>query len=120
MKKIALLMAVISVFVTTNAETNGIIKTRLVVTVLDQLGNAVSNAIVKIYLTKEDYQRKENEVGTSQFTNHKGKATFTGLEKIPYFIHAEKGDLNNVGSGIKTDTLIEFRINKITTMITDL
>jgi len=120
MKKIALLIAVVGLFATVTAETSGLIKTRLTVIVLNKLGNPVKDAIVKIYLTKEDYQKKENEAATSQFTNASGKATFKGLEPTVYYIYAVKGDEDNKGSGFMTDTLEEFRINQVRTIIADL
>ena len=87
---------------------------------MDKLGNPVEGAQVKLFLTENEYMKKENEVSPEQQTNKKGKTLFTGLEKKVYFVHAEKGDMDNVGSGIRTDTLVVKRINKINTIITDL
>jgi len=120
MKKIALLTFTSFVLFSFTSELDQLIKTKLSVTVLNKLGNPVEGVVVKVFGTKEDYQKKENEVSPAQQTNKKGKTLFVGLEKKAYFIYAEKGDMDNVGSGVQTDTLVIKRINKINTIITDL
>ncbi|MGD1894307.1 MAG: hypothetical protein ACFB15_27385 [Cyclobacteriaceae bacterium] len=40
-----------------------------------------------------------------------------GIESREYYLNVEKGDLNNFGAGIKTDSLVARRMNKVTIII---
>jgi len=102
------------------AEQTGIVKTKLMVTVLNDTGNRVEGVKVTLYTSKKDYQERKNPVGEPQLTNAKGFTTFKNLASEIYFIHAEKGDMDNTGSGTSTlEKLDGRRINKINTIITD-
>jgi len=118
MKKIGFVLLVASLMSFT-ADLNQLIKTKINISVLDQTGNAVGGAEVRIYASKTDYQQKKNEVTLPKFTNKKGKALFVGLEKKKYFIRVEKGDMDNSDSGVITEELVPHRINKFSTIVSD-
>ncbi|WMJ72269.1 carboxypeptidase regulatory-like domain-containing protein [Cytophagaceae bacterium ABcell3] len=89
----------------------------LKITIRDELGNLTEGATVTLYKTEEDYINKENPVGSAELTNQKGIASFKNLEPAPYFIYAEKGEMNNIERGVQTDTLQKGRVNKATIII---
>lgn len=94
-----------------------LIPTKLRVFVRNDLGNLVEGASVTLYPTKEDYQKETNPVKEARLTDKKGRVTFDDLEMKAYYLHVEKGDLNNNGGGVMTDTLQEKRWNKVTIVI---
>lgn len=91
--------------------------TRLTITIIDELGNKVEGASVKIYKTKEDYDKLENEVA-AETSDSKGRVYFRELEPIAYYVLAEKDDMNNVTLGEKTSVLEENKNNKANIVIT--
>jgi hypothetical protein len=93
-----------------------LLKTSLQITVRNNLGNLEEGAEVKLYKTDEDYRNDINLVGR-EITDAKGRAKFTELEPTVYYIDARKGDMNNFGAGIQTDSLAEKRMNKVTIII---
>jgi hypothetical protein len=93
-----------------------LVKTSLQVTVRNNLGNLEEGAEVKLYKTDEDYRNDTNMVAKGT-TDEKGRAKFTELESTVYFLDVRKGDMNNFGAGIQTDTLAEKRMNKVTIII---
>lgn len=93
-----------------------IIKTQLVVTIRDDLGNTVEGATVKLYEKEEDYANETNAVAEGT-TDAKGVVKFKELKAIPYFVLAQKDDLNNFGGGEQTGKLEEKKINKVTIVI---
>jgi len=95
----------------------GVLPTSLKITVLNELGNPVEGASVQLFKTDEDYRAETNAVGEAQLTNQKGKVTFKKLESIVYYVNVEKGDKNNDGAGVQTDTLKTGLLNKVTIII---
>jgi protocatechuate 3,4-dioxygenase beta subunit len=91
--------------------------TKLQVTVLDEAGNPVIGAEVELYKSEADYEAGKNPVGTKMKTDAKGKATFSELEPVIYFVKAEKGDLDNSGAGTHTEALVAKKINKVNVII---
>lgn len=94
-----------------------LLKTSLEITIRDRLGNPVEGAEVQIFRTYEDYQEETNPVSEVQITDSKGRVLFKNLAARPYYVNAEKGDINNYGEGEMVDTLIENRKNKVTIII---
>ena len=94
-----------------------LLKTSLQITVRDNIGNVVEDAEVQLFTSKEDYQQETNAVGEKAFTDDKGRVKFIGIEAREYYLNVEKGDLNNYGAGIKTDSLVARRANKVTIII---
>ena len=93
-----------------------LLKTSLQVTVRNNLGNLEEGAAVKLYKTDEDYRNDTNLVAKAT-TDDKGRAKFTELAPTIYYLDVRKGDMNNFGAGIKTDSLVEKRMNKVTIII---
>ena len=114
MKRISIIILVGLVFGIAHAQ---LLKTSLRITVLNELGNPVDSVSVTIYSTETDYKNNQNPVLPTQYSNAKGMVTFKILEEKTYYIDALKDDFNNYGGGIKTDTLLAGRINKINTII---
>lgn len=95
-----------------------LLKTKLHVTVRNELGNLVEGAKVQLFSSKQDYEATKNAIAT-RTTNEKGIAVFTDLEEKFYFVNAEKGASNNFDAAAKTDTLRESRTNKVTIIISE-
>lgn len=93
-----------------------IIKTQLVVTVVNELGNKEAGATVQLFEKEEDY-KKETNVAAEAVTDAKGVARFKDLKAIPYYIIVRKEDRDNSGGGEQTSKLEGGRINKITVVI---
>ncbi|MCU0383864.1 MAG: hypothetical protein MUF68_07325 [Cyclobacteriaceae bacterium] len=93
-----------------------IIKTQVVITVRNELGNTEANATVTLFKTESDYEKEVNPV-QSGLTDAKGVVKFKDLEAIPYFVKAQKDDKDNAGGGEKIGTLVANRINKVTIVI---
>lgn len=94
-----------------------ILKTSLEITVRDNLGNVVEGAEVKLFNTKEDYQKEQNLIEGAEITDEKGRVKFVNLDAKEYYVNVEKGDMNNYGAGIKTDELAPKRTNRVTIII---
>ena len=91
--------------------------TSLEIIVRDELGNVVEGAEVRLFKTQEDYDKGQKSVKETKKTDAKGKVIFRELEAIEYFVQAEKGDLDNSSSGVKTNVLTPKKTNKITVII---
>jgi hypothetical protein len=116
MKKIVL-FSVAAAFLLTAFTTVQIFTTSLKITVLNELGNAEEDVEVQLYSTDEDYRNEENPVTDIALTNKRGKVKFKDLDPAVYYIMARKGDKNNWGAGVQTDSLQERKLNKVTLII---
>jgi hypothetical protein len=95
-----------------------LIKTKLNITVRNELGNLVEGAKIQLFATKEDYDKTVNELA-SKLTDKKGVAVFTDLGEHVYFVNVEKGEANNFNAATRTDTLSAHKINKVTIIISE-
>ncbi|MCE2733847.1 MAG: hypothetical protein O9302_12535 [Cyclobacteriaceae bacterium] len=93
-----------------------IIKTQVVITVRNELGNTEANATVTLFKTETDYEKEVNPI-QSGVTDAKGVVKFKDLEAIPYFVKVQKEDKDNAGGGEKIEALVANRINKVTIVI---
>lgn len=93
-----------------------LLPTKLQVTVRNDLGNVVEGATVLLFKTEADYDKSENFVGEA-VTDRKGRVIFKDLEPISYYMHVEKGDLTNIGLGVKTVKLVSKKKNKLNVII---
>jgi len=91
-------------------------KTKLQITVLNNLGNLEEGVKVQLFKSQEDYDASKNVV-VEKNTDVKGKVSFDELDPGKYFVNAEKGDLNNFGAGISTGMLEAGKHNRITLVI---
>lgn len=117
MKKIKFGIAFIvllSAFAFTHVE---LLSTSLKITVRNELGNLEEGVSIQLFSTEEDYRNETNPVTEKQMTDGKGQVKFKDLEPKVYFVNAVKGDKNNIGAGVQTDTLIEGKMNKVTIII---
>ena len=96
-----------------------LLKTKLKITVLNELGNPVEDAKVTIFKNRVDYDKEKNPVEKFQMTDHKGAVVFKGLDSIPYYVMVVKGEMNNFGRGEKVNTLEKGRLNKVNVVISD-
>lgn len=101
----------------TSVNSSGIFGTGLRITVIDELGNPVEGAVVRLFESDEDYKASENEVDEAQVSDDKGRVTFKELESRVYYIDARKDKMNNNGAGVQTDKLKENRLNKVNIVI---
>jgi hypothetical protein len=117
MKKQLLPLLLVICFVALMPESNGqVLKTKLQVTVSNDLGNIVQGATVTLYRTQSDYENNENAVQTAD-TDEKGRILFKELLPVSYYMDARKGDLSNDGRGVQTTKLIAKKKNLIATII---
>ncbi len=93
-----------------------LIKTQLVVTVRNELGNLEEGAKVQLYETEDDYKAEKN-VAFEGYTDKKGVVKFKELKPATYFLLARKDDKDNFGGGEQTGKLEENKINKVTVII---
>lgn len=91
-------------------------KTKLQVTVIDNLGNNIEGAIITIYSSAEDYQNIENQLIKGE-TDSKGRFQFKGLESKSYFLSVRKDHLKNDKQGAQTGLLSEKKTNKVIVVI---
>lgn len=91
--------------------------TSMKITVIDYLGNFIEGASIKLFHTEDDYRNETNQIGETVLSNSKGKATIKNLQPRVYYIYVTKGDLNNIGGGVQTDTLAEGKVNKLNIII---
>ena len=91
--------------------------TSMRITVLDYVGNFVEGAAVQLFLTEKDYRGETNQIGDTQYTDKKGRVTIKNLEPKVYFLYVTKEDMNNIGGGVRTDTLLEGKVNKLNVVI---
>lgn len=91
--------------------------TKLKITILNELGNIEDSVAVTLYRDESDYREEVNPVTQIQYTDAKGRTTFTDLDPVAYYIHAEKGDKTNVGAGVVTDILLKGKLNKLNIVI---
>jgi hypothetical protein len=106
MKKIGLFTLTLLLFSTIfisckKEETN----TELELTVRDNLGNNISNALVSLYPSETDLINRTNAI-TSKFTDSNGKVLFSDLTSMKYYWFAESGCQNNFNSSVTTITSI--------------
>jgi hypothetical protein len=90
--------------------------TSLKINIRNELGNMESGVLVTLYANQEDFKKEENPV-QSGVTNEKGMVTFKKLDAKAYYVTAVKGDKNNFGLGVQTNTLEANKINKVTIII---
>lgn len=92
------------------------LKTQLVVTVRNELGNTEEGVKVQLYETEDDYKAEKN-VAFEGYTDKKGIVKFKELKPTTYYLLARKDDKDNFGGGEQTGKLEESRINKVTVII---
>ena len=95
-----------------------LLKTKLHVTVRNELGNLEEGAKVALYINKTDYEASKNQIAVKA-TNEKGVAVFSDLDEKVYFVNVEKGAANNFDAATQTDTLKASRVNKVTIIISE-
>ncbi|HMV10080.1 MAG TPA: hypothetical protein PK325_15910 [Cyclobacteriaceae bacterium] len=93
-----------------------LIKTQIVVTVRNELGNTEEGVKVQLYETEDDYKAEKN-VAFEGVTDKKGVVRFKDVKATSYFLLARKDDKDNFGGGEQTGKLEEGRINKVTVII---
>lgn len=93
-----------------------ILPTNLRLTVLNNIGNPVQGAMVKIYATEDDYDEDVNAVAAA-VSDKKGIVNLKGLETKKYYVRATKGKMSNADTAYETDQLVSGRINRINLII---
>jgi hypothetical protein len=93
-----------------------LLKTQLVVTVRNELGNIEEGVKVQLYETEDDYKAEKN-VAFEGYTDKKGVVKFKELKPTTDYLLARKDDKDNFGGGEQTGKLEESRINKVTVII---
>ncbi len=92
--------------------------TSLELTILDDSGNPMQGAEVRLYSSKEDMENELNQVSSIQQSGSDGKVVFTELASKRYYWFAEKGCENNSCSAFTTDCFIgSDTINSVNVLI---
>lgn len=122
MKKVLLSLMALGLFAITSCikdEAEPTPKTSLEVSIKDNLGNPVRDAVVKLYSSETDWKKGTNQVGAVQYSDAEGRVTFDNLSNIKYYWFAEKGCLNNVNGSITTTSpLAEGVKNTVNSILT--
>ena len=92
------------------------VKTRLDVTVRNELGNVEEGVILQLFANEADYTAEKNVVAEG-VTDDKGLFKFREIKAASYYVIARKGDKDNSGGGEQTGKLEPNRINKVTIVI---
>ena len=116
MKKTVFFTLFIFSLIGTGFTVSKIISTSLKITIRNDLGNIESGVTVTLYGNKEDFKKEQNSIQVGK-TNEKGVVSFKGLLAKAYFVTAIKGDMNNFGAGVQTNTLDAKKVNKVTIII---
>ncbi len=93
-----------------------LIKTQIVITIRDEVGNTVPDCKVILYEKEDDYNKEINPVMEGS-TDDRGVVKFKDLKAISYFILARKDDKDNAGGGEQTGKLDANKFNKVTVVI---
>lgn len=83
---------------------------------MDDLGNTVEGATVKLYKTEDDYLNSKNPIA-EETSDNKGVVKFKKLEPVEYYVEVRKGEINNDGKGAQVAPLEEGRINQVSIVI---
>jgi hypothetical protein len=92
------------------------IKTRLDVTVRNNLGNIEQDVKIQLFETEADYLAEKNVVAEG-FTDKKGLFKFRELKEKAYYVIARKDDKDNSEGGEQIGKLEANKINKVTIII---
>ncbi|MCX6351671.1 MAG: hypothetical protein NTX03_07405 [Bacteroidetes bacterium] len=98
MKQIKILFSLFALALLLNS--CGKADTTLTITLKDDLGSAVSGASVKLYPSQSDWEKRTNQVGSTQTSDASGKVSFSSLSSIKYSVFAEKDCYNNANGGV--------------------
>lgn len=105
----------LSIFMTTLMSFQ-FIKTRLDVTVRNNLGNLEEGVKIQLFETEDDYLAEKNVVAEG-ITDKKGLFKFRELKEKAYYVIARKDDKDNSDGGEQIGKLDANRINKVTIII---
>ena len=119
MKRLILFSILFSFVISASKAEAQILKTKLRITVLDELGNVVPDATVTLYSTKDDYNNETNPVQAFQLTYKRGRALFTKLQLTQYYVIVRKGDKNNSGAGEVIGEIEKGKLNKANIVISE-
>jgi len=113
MKKLVLFLTAVIGLTTVNSCTKDNVPTptSLEITLLNDSGNTMTNASVKLYSSEEDMKNGTNQVGTTQLSNESGVVRFSDLSNIKYYWFAEKGCENNANSIFTTASPLTLNTN---------
>jgi hypothetical protein len=92
------------------------IKTRLDVTVRNNLGNIEEGVKIQLFETEADYLAEKNVVAEG-VTDKKGLFKFRELKEKAYYVIARKDDKDNSEGGEQIGKLEANKINKVTIII---
>jgi PKD repeat protein len=92
--------------------------TALQIKVIDNLGNPIVGATVKLYPSQLDYLNVTNQVLTTQLTNSQGIVTFQPLNPSKYYWNAYLDCKTNIfGSATTANNLVPNTINTVQTIL---
>lgn len=85
--------------------------TSLELTIVNNLGNPIQGANVKLYSSYDDWNLGINQVGYTLTSNFAGKVKFTNLSPVKYYWFAEYDCQNNVNGAVTTTQPLSNNIN---------
>ena len=113
--KSVLFVSIVMILINIGCKKNDLASlTSLEIRLVDEQGDYISGATVKLYESYDDMQNETNQFGTTQTSDTYGKVTFTNLAAVQYYWFAEKGCQNNF-NGITTTTALDPYKTKVVT-----
>ena len=85
--------------------------TSLELTIVNNLGNPIQGANVKLYNNFDDWNVGVNQIGSTLTSDFMGKVKFSNLMPLKYFWYAEYDCQNNVNGAVTTTQPLTANIN---------
>lgn len=91
--------------------------TSLELTIINNLGNPIQGANVKLYNSFDDWNLDKNQIGNTLTSDFMGKVKFSNLTPIKYFWLAEYDCQNNVNGAVTTTQPLSSNTNNTLSVV---
>ncbi len=91
--------------------------TSLEFTVVNDLGNTINGASVKLYGSSDDWLKQTNQIGSTKYSDENGKVKFDDLQSMKYYWFAENSCYNNYNGAVTTKEPISKGKNNLVNVV---
>ena len=91
--------------------------TSLELAIVDNSGNVVSGAAVRLYSSQADWNDDTNQIGATGYSDASGTVVFTDLSNIKYYWYVEKDCKNNANGTITTASALPAEVNNLVNVV---